>query len=107
MKHELTELKKFAFKTYTNANWLEHINVFRLYAEELGLGCLLHYTSLLVVVIKEAWNPVLFPVFVELICSDTQREDLLSGAMYKRLVLPRSPMYEEASIRTPTEVHSK
>ena len=45
-------------------------------------------------VIKEASNPLLFPLFVELICSDTQREAPVLGAKYKRLVLPRSPVCE-------------
>ena len=43
--------------------------------------------------IKEALNPVLFPLFGELIWSDTQREALVLGAKYKRLVLPRSPVW--------------
>ena len=49
--------------------------------------------------IKEALNPVLFPLFVELICSSIQKEDKLL-AIYKRLVLPKFPIraLEETSI---------
>ena len=41
---------------------------------------------------KEALNPFPFLLFVELICSNTHREDPLTGAPYKRLVLPISPI---------------
>ena len=41
---------------------------------------------------KEALNPFPFLLFVELICSNTHREDPLTGAPYKRLVLPNSPI---------------
>ena len=43
----------------------------------------------------ETLNPVLFPLFVELICSSIQRDAPVLGAKYKRLVLPRSPVCEE------------
>ena len=42
----------------------------------------------------ETLNPVLFQLFVELICSDTQREAPVLDAKYKRLVLPKSPVCE-------------